>query len=364
MDNTKIIQNMNRSYLVYIPKEERCVEHYEMRMLCENSIEGLLECQIRPKNGVVEVYYDITSCMELSKRYETAEMSYQECKQIMVQLAEVQQRMQNYMLEERYLSLQEKHIFIQAGTGKIQFLFLPEVQGKQKRSYQNLAEFILEKVNHKDDQAVKLAYRFYKETRSDQFSMECMIRHIEMLEEENLQREKEQQNTLWEEWDSPYGQEEELCRENEVLADNNWGNENELQKERYEKEQDASGQLTSKQKKKIILWFGGSTLCAVGYFQFPELGEKGYLLLLLCAVLFLVGVIEAILCKKKGKEKTKKVISDKSYEEHEQMVEEFMDTVKPMEYRPDPNRCQNRVSPIEKKDVQGKTVLLSRTSIV
>lgn len=313
MEQIRTIRNMDRSYLVYTPEREERVENYEMRMLYENEIEGLLRCQPRPKDGKMELYYDITSCTELSKKYETVEMSYLECKEILTQLAETQKRMQTYMMEERYISLCEEHIFVESGSDKMRFLFLPEVPGKEGQGYRKLAEFMLEKVNHKDDQAVKLAYRFYKETKSQYFSIECMWTHIEALEKELLCREQPsvlsgQNHGAFEEQRVPVVSDEPLAWD--IMTPMEEASFGVQDKEQAPKKGKAASE---KQKTAMTLCAGIAVLCVVVYSQFPELKELGYIVLLAGGIFLGVALGILVYSKKKHGDKngTKKISKKK-----------------------------------------------------
>lgn len=188
MSRAEYVRKMNRSYLVLQPEDEGLFRGYQMKMLCENKIEGLLPAQVKEIDGNMKIYYDITSCESLKERYAFQDMYYGEVKSLLLQLAKCQKGMRYFLLEDQYIQLDEKNIFWDMERKSFSFVYFPERTGLEKSGYRSLAEFILEKVNHKDDLAVKLAYRFYKETRCQQFALQSMVKLIEEMETTGLEK--------------------------------------------------------------------------------------------------------------------------------------------------------------------------------
>ena len=78
------------------------------------------------------------------------------------------------MLDESGVLLEEEVIFADVETGELYFAFYPGglQTGKQ---YVELADFFLEHIDHGQEQAVNLAYEFYKLSKADYFVLSSFL---------------------------------------------------------------------------------------------------------------------------------------------------------------------------------------------
>lgn len=177
-------EQTGRSFLTVIPEQKNIMESFPYRMVKENHIEQLIPFHVREINGEEKLYFDITSMETVKAFYENRDMNYEDCKNILLSIQKMLWRMQEYLLDGEQISLQETEMFWNYENNSLCFLFLPSLQQNLSVSFRNLAEFMLEKVNHEDHRAVRLAYHFYKTSRKENFSLTMVIQQINALEED------------------------------------------------------------------------------------------------------------------------------------------------------------------------------------
>ena len=205
MQNLEYRKNMDKNYLIVPCAGEMNEKDYQVRMICENRIDGLLSCKMRNEEGISKLFYEVDCCQELKSRYEYQEIPFEECKKILMDLAGVLKNLQEYLLEERFLVLDSDGIYWDSYRQSAKFLFLPSAAYVQhKNPFCDLAEFLLEKVDHTDDRAVKLIYYFYKEARTQTFHMSSVMGYIEQMEEETGVQVYTEQNYGYAQEKEPY----------------------------------------------------------------------------------------------------------------------------------------------------------------
>lgn len=187
--NIEYKRENHKSYLVIkkygtdesFSKEEKAQNDYDMKMLCDNHIEGLLPVSVHTFNGEKELYYDISTRQPLSILYEKRDMGKEELKRLFEGMRGTLENMEKYLLDMECLVLKAEYIFIHSSEESIDLLYCPYLKEDFEQKAYDFAEYILNRINHEDEQAVIYAYGFYrniKEERGD------LLRALERLLEE------------------------------------------------------------------------------------------------------------------------------------------------------------------------------------
>ena len=171
-------RELNHSYMVLPCQDKDMAERYDYRIMQHNRIGRLLPCSLRYLDGEELLYYDITSRQPLARLYESRRMKAADLERIIRDTAAVQAQLGEYMLDESGVLLEEEVIFADVETGELYFAFYPGglQTGKQ---YVELADFFLEHIDHGQEQAVNLAYEFYKLSKADYFVLSSFLPFLE-----------------------------------------------------------------------------------------------------------------------------------------------------------------------------------------
>jgi hypothetical protein len=135
---------------------------YDLRMLCNNPISGLLPISVHMFNGETELYYDISTKQSLSVLYEKREMRKEDLEKLFYGMKSALKNMENYLLNMECLILEPEYIYIHAADETIYFLYHPYMQENFEQTVYNFAEYLLERICNEDEQAVVYAYGFYR----------------------------------------------------------------------------------------------------------------------------------------------------------------------------------------------------------
>ncbi len=172
-------KSMEHHYLV-VSQEGQLREDYQLRMVLENRIAGLLSLEVKQREGRKELYYDVSSLQPLTRIYDRRELSGEEIRRIFMGILDALGGLHEYMLEEGNVVLDPEYIFTDPEEGKIHLLFLPG-SGSEEGDDPLLqpAEFLMEHADHRDPQAAMCAYRIYQTIRKGNYVTKDLRRVLE-----------------------------------------------------------------------------------------------------------------------------------------------------------------------------------------
>ena len=98
-------------------------ENYQMRMLKNNRIPGLLRVSGCGMEGASRYYYHTGHAQSLETYYKNKDIRAEEILKLTRQFLSVMEKMKDYMLEPNYLMLSEKYIFEKNENMLTSFLF-------------------------------------------------------------------------------------------------------------------------------------------------------------------------------------------------------------------------------------------------
>ena len=186
-------------------------DHYQLRMLENNRIDGLLKVQLRQINQQSEFYYTISGRQSMVQRYENVCISVEEIKKLMAALNRTAGLLEEFLLNIDSLRLEPEWIYWrEEGEEQPEFCYYPEeVPEKSFREHvRTLFQYLLNKISHKDPDAVNAAYGLYQISVKETFRMQelmCFLfyrteKSEESDEEENLLPELQNTQKSKERW--------------------------------------------------------------------------------------------------------------------------------------------------------------------
>ena len=170
-------RDMNHNYLILTGEDAIDTNSYQVRMIVANAVPDLLQCRIQGIDGKFMVYYDVTSRHSMTALFEEKKIGMEELQVILGGFVQVMEAMSEYLLNPCQLILEPEYIYLDAEKQNVRFCYLPGFHGEIQKQFQNLAEYILPKLNHEDGKAVMLGYGVYRRALEDSF-------HLEYIKEE------------------------------------------------------------------------------------------------------------------------------------------------------------------------------------
>ena len=149
---------------------------YTLRMISGNKIPGLLEFQEKWLDGTPMYYYDITSKQPLSRLAERRKITGPELRTLISDFILVLKQMERYLLDEQRICLNPECIYIDPETCHGSFCLIPGYHSDFSKSFFELAQYVLDHVDHSDGEAVILAFSMFRESRKENFGVEDIER--------------------------------------------------------------------------------------------------------------------------------------------------------------------------------------------
>lgn len=182
-------RELNHNYL-YLKIDNTEADSYEVRMLINNSIEGLLKFRVKCIDSQSFFCYDITSRQPLDRILSGRFITIEEIKKLVIELILTLERMENYLLEGGGLWLEPEYIYIQPEAFTAAFCFVPAGKSEFSKSLTQLFQYILSRVDNQDKDSVVLAYSLYQESLKENIGLEDFIKLIKTDNEIEGEKDK------------------------------------------------------------------------------------------------------------------------------------------------------------------------------
>lgn len=166
-------RGMNHNYMIlssydFFGQEEE-TKDYTTRMLLGNKIPGLLPVICRKNAGVKQYCYEINSLQSLDRLYEKQEMGYEALHKLIEGLVHIFEHLEEYLLDGTQIILKPEYIYLHIESGKPFLVCYPEYQGDIRKSFMQLMDYLLTKIDHMQEHAVWFAYQVYRCTRNPNY---------------------------------------------------------------------------------------------------------------------------------------------------------------------------------------------------
>ncbi len=212
-------RKLNRSTLTLtITKEDYESEIDCIEMFHYNKIPYFLHMDTQKENISLKCSYDITGRHSLDSLLKYKTLNSQLLRNILVSFDQACIHAEKYLLTENDILLEPEFIFSKSDCSQFVFCYLPGSKNEIHRQFQSLMEDLLQKTDHKDVQAVKIAYGIHQNVAIDQCPLHTVLENLEsyctdqILHASSLEYAKslpseqplEQNHSLVQEKPSPY----------------------------------------------------------------------------------------------------------------------------------------------------------------
>ena len=202
---------LNRVCL-HISVEKVYEEDYQMPMLRQNPIPGILEVEGSAVDGKSRYTYEIGGFTSMKTLYEKTSLKKQTIEEIVTGLLAVVEELQEFMLNPNCLILNPEYIFFR--SGQWYFCYLPGLDGEMEKAFHELTEYFVKTLDYEDTEGIFLAYELHKASLQEHYDLHQIMKAYKEHETERKQRPKEDENgqskfgnvfSLTEEEDLPAG---------------------------------------------------------------------------------------------------------------------------------------------------------------
>ncbi len=173
--NVSYKKDLHHNYLV-IPKIENSDdEYYCVSMLQANSIVGIIKPEPRTIDNKVLYYYDITSKQSIDTIFVKSTINYEQLKKLFIGLSELVEQAYEYLLNENDLLLDPEHIYIELNKDRVNVGYLPGYKKDLGGQMVSLIEYLMNRVDYNDKEAVFYIYNLYAVCRNEGFTFNDLL---------------------------------------------------------------------------------------------------------------------------------------------------------------------------------------------
>ncbi len=181
-------RELQKTCLIAAECRKELTESYFGKTVLSGGVKNLIKCGLRLVDGQREIWYDISSLQPLEQVFAVKELSYPVLEKLLLQILEIIREMEAYLLDSRQLCLEPAYLYWDMETETLRFLY-DFTQEKTESGVRELAAFLLERVSHEEERAVKLAYFLYEGAQTENFSFRTIEAFLEKQREEGQREE-------------------------------------------------------------------------------------------------------------------------------------------------------------------------------
>lgn len=168
--------------------------YYETRMLKHNEIPGLLKFSLRRMDDKCWFCYQITSRQPLVRLVETQPLKAEPLRRLLYGMIQTFLGLSEYLLSEEQILLEPEFLYIDLDDWTPKFCLMPGKEGDFSREFSQLLQFLLEKTDHRDKEAVALIYGLYRESLKENYGFEGLLERLAEPGRGDGEKEKEYRN--------------------------------------------------------------------------------------------------------------------------------------------------------------------------
>jgi hypothetical protein len=173
-----------RSLMVYTFTDRDEVINYQLQMLANNSIPGILKAGTISLDGEIHLQYDITSLVPLKKLLERRKIGRMDFLDLIRNIAAVVEGMEQYLLDFEKIVFDSSFIFADPQDLKLGFAYLPVMTLDNKptllRSF--LLDLIINDIQFTDEQSDNFVQKLLEVLKSEDFKTSDLRAYIKDME--------------------------------------------------------------------------------------------------------------------------------------------------------------------------------------
>ena len=194
-------RNIHASHMILTPALEG--EPWEKEMLWRNRPRELILPEYNSRNGQTQLWYDITGKQAVDMLAELSDLSYEIFIKICEAVVAMAEILDGLLISPDILLLRPESIFFDNQTENVSFCCYFGNEKEIGKSFHELLEYLLAKLDHKNVNGVQTAYELFEYTRMDGY---CIAEIKKILRKAEYTEDVPEKitETVWKEEESEY----------------------------------------------------------------------------------------------------------------------------------------------------------------
>lgn len=167
----------------YLRREKERENSFEVTMLLQNPMPGLLPCRQQQMNEKNYLLYDVTSRKVLADWWAGKSLQEEELRRFVQEIIHILRECDRNMLDREKVVLQPELIFCDMDARQYYFLYDPLGTPAPNENLMQMAQFLVEKADYTSQPTVDLAYRIFEAVSGANFTIRTLEQCLEHWEE-------------------------------------------------------------------------------------------------------------------------------------------------------------------------------------
>ncbi len=168
----KFKKDLHHSYMVIDVEQDMSASEYCIKLLEHQEVEGILPLERRVINNQKMLYYEITSKQVMQSLFLKANLTFEQLKKLCEHILMIMERAYEYLLPEDDFILKPEYIYLKVNDFQPELCFFPGYQTNIKDQIRSLMEYLMNKIDYTDKDAVLLVYQLYAISREENYRFE------------------------------------------------------------------------------------------------------------------------------------------------------------------------------------------------
>ena len=158
--------------IITVSSEESKNNHYDIQVIQNNTIEGLLKLQVRDVNQEMQYFYDIKGYISMAELQEREKYTGDIIVKLMMDLNCCMAMLDEYLLDKDALYLDEHFIYYRTQTQRCAFTYIPGHCQPVKEQMKTLISWMMKHIDYGRKADVNLVYELYRKVENDEDYMQ------------------------------------------------------------------------------------------------------------------------------------------------------------------------------------------------
>ena len=170
MSNREITyeRNLTGSYMIISAPASTDMDE---KLMLHRKLPGLLPVEKAYVDGNGQYWYNISGKQSLDCYCSVREIGMEFIERMIISICNEMETLEWNLIQTKCLVLEPELVFITSLNREFIFTIYPENNGCVEKSFQQLMEYLLTKIDHKDAEAVRASYGIYERTLEEGFSI-------------------------------------------------------------------------------------------------------------------------------------------------------------------------------------------------
>lgn len=163
-------KDIRHNYMILSEENHDAIEPYCIKMLEHQEIAGVLALEQRIMDNRYLFYYDITGKQSMCNLLDKAALTYDKLKLLFNTIIETLEKAYDYLLPEDDFILLPEYIYLDIVNNLPSLCFFSGYYKNSREQLIRLIEYLMNKVDYNDKEAVLLVYQLYAISREEGFT--------------------------------------------------------------------------------------------------------------------------------------------------------------------------------------------------